>query len=476
MIWLGDHNMGKNKQNKISVPITRYGKDICRVIFQRNADGKYDIKFEFMGNSYQVNSYRLFSYEPIIWNVENPQNVNMSYHRGSDDRNVIIHLKDESKQGREKYHTLPITRIQPPNTNQLFPIPIFKMEIPKYVADLAGEYRAKSYHHRLEVNDANVIEVFMASDTFDIENYYGNDMGKIMFSQLSLSFEYFSSCSVISDYCKNEYFMYENEPMERFCGLGGIPGMQLFVVKYKVPHFDKVFKQLHITFIENELAEEILLCTKVIYPKVHPLARVYDKIYYGGPTLEQLKPPAGAFTKIPVMCNTTVLSVMGSDEISQEQKDKLEIMAGNARVKLYYEMKNFEEELQKQTDEYKEKALKFLDTIDFTKRQSNLVRKAEKVYIRFAKYCGLEAPYGLYRFTISKGCKKLVHSWLVLDDRLSIDLFPGEIDKLIGMKTQEKVHILRSKMRFKNDELDGVRDKLRKCGYTCSTPHHIVLT
>lgn len=61
-IWLGDHNMGKNKQNKISVPITRYGKDICRVIFQRNADGKYDIKFEFMGNSYQVNSYRLFSY------------------------------------------------------------------------------------------------------------------------------------------------------------------------------------------------------------------------------------------------------------------------------------------------------------------------------------------------------------------------------------------------------------------------------
>lgn len=54
--------MGKNKQNKISVPITRYGKDICRVIFQRNADGKYDIKFEFMGNSYQVNSYRLFSY------------------------------------------------------------------------------------------------------------------------------------------------------------------------------------------------------------------------------------------------------------------------------------------------------------------------------------------------------------------------------------------------------------------------------
>ena len=199
MIWLGDHNMGKNKQNKISVPITRYGKDICRVIFQRNADGKYDIKFEFMGNSYQVNSYRLFSYEPIIWNVENPQNVNMSYHRGSDDRNVIIHLKDESKQGKEKYHTLPITRIQPPNTNQLFPIPIFKMEIPKHVADLAGEYKAKSYHHRLEVNDANVIEVFMASDAFDIENYYGNDMGKIMFSQLSLSFEYFSSCSVISD-------------------------------------------------------------------------------------------------------------------------------------------------------------------------------------------------------------------------------------------------------------------------------------
>ena len=78
----------------------------------------------------------------------------------------------------------------------------------------------------------------MASDEFDIRNFFENAYSHLMISQLMLSFEYFATGSVLSDYSKNEFFMFSGEPMERFHNMGGIQGMQLFVVKYYVPPFD----------------------------------------------------------------------------------------------------------------------------------------------------------------------------------------------------------------------------------------------
>lgn len=482
--------MSKRK-NKISVPITRQGKDISRVIFQIAEDGKYDIKFEFMGNPYQVHSYRLFSLSPITWNVENPQNVNMSYHHGANDRKVLIHMKDITKTGKDMYRTLPISRIQPPNINQLLPIPLFKMEIPQTVVDAAPEYKAKSYHQRFELDKANVIEVFMASDEFDIRNYFENAYSHLMISQLMLSFEYFATGSVLSDYSKNEFFMFSGEPMERFHNMGGIQGMQLFVVKYYVPPFDELLSNLHITFIENELAEEMLLCTKVAYPQPRPFAKEYDFIYLGGPTLEQLKPPAGPLAVFPVMCNTTVLNVLNSEELSEEEKHQLELRSGNARARLYYEMKAFEDALENQKKVYKEKALLFLEAFNILRlkyQQSDVCTNAvenffvsdiscisEYLYILFARYCGMEQVIELYRLTIKRGNKFVIYPWLILDDMLSVDLFPRIIDNLLGNTTNknQEVNIFRSKPRFKNDELDGIRQKLEQRGYECSTPHYV---
>ena len=311
--------MSKNK-NKISVPVVKQGKDICRIIFQNAEDGKYDIKFEFRGNPYEVYTYRLFSLSPIIWNVDNPQHINMSYHRGANNYPVVIHLKDETKEGREMYRTLPITRIQAPNTNRLFPLPLLKMEIPQKVVDHASAYKEKSYHYRLDLEDVNVIEIYMASEEFDIEKYFHNAYCHLMMTQLFLSFEYFATGSVISDYSKSSYFIPQGKPAERFQGLGGIPGMQLFVVMYNVPLFDQYWENLHITFIENELAEEMLLCTKVVYPEPNPFSQEYDSIFLGGPTLEQLRPPAGPLRQFPVMNNTVVLRVLNSKELSEEEK------------------------------------------------------------------------------------------------------------------------------------------------------------
>ena len=125
-----------------------------------------------------------------------------------------------------------------------------------------------------------------------------------------------------------------------------------------------MLSNLHITFIENELAEEMLLCTKVAYPQPRTFAKEYDFIYLGGPTLEQLKPPSGPLAVFPLMCNTTVLNVLNSDEFSEEENHQLELRAGNARARLYYEIKAFEDALENQKKVYKEKALLFLETFN----------------------------------------------------------------------------------------------------------------
>lgn len=515
--------MSKNK-NKISIPIVKQNKDLCRMIFQKAENGKYDIKLEFRGNPYQVYTYRLFSLSPIIWNIDDPQNVNMSYHRGAnDDNKVLIHLKDETKIGREKYKTLPITRIQAPNTNQLFPIPLFKMELPQSVVDSALIYKEKTYHHALRLDNANVIEIYMASDDFELDNYFENDYGNLLISQIVLSFEYFATYSVLSDYSKSTHFMPGSKPMERFRCMGGIQGMKLFVVMYEVPLFNRHWKDIHVTFIENELSEDILLCTKCAYSEPNLISNTYDKLFLGGASLEQLKPPVGPISKVPVMCNTTVQRLLNSNNLSIDEKKHIEELAGRARSKLYYEKKFFMENLKQQKSKYLQKGKIFLKAYEQLKliigqkvnesKNNNCIYMnamemfilsdssviSEGLHILFARLCGLEQidlirvivkskkfkrknKTNLYKnengISILKSKKitadntEFSHSWLVLDDMLSIDLLRGNLNMFLGDKEakEQDVFIFRTRPYFKDDDWDGMRKRIEKQGFMCTGP------
>lgn len=368
--------MGKKGKNHISIPVVKQGKDICRLIFQKAEDGKFDIKLEFRGNPYQICTYRLFAFQPIVWNVENPQNVNMSYHHGVNGKPITIHLKDETKQGKEKYRSLPITQILPPNTNQLFPIPLFKLEIPDSLVRNAPEYKAKSYHYVLDAGKANVLEIYMAAENFSMDTYTDDAYATLLLPQIALSMEYFATNTVISDYQKSAHFIPGGEPEVRFMSIGGMPGMKLFVDTYTVLEWNELWNQLHVTFIENGLAEEILFCTKVQYPKMNLRPDVYDNIYLGGATLEQLKPPDGPLSKLPAMCNTTILRTLSSSDLSRDKKEELENRASDARGRLYREMYLFEKNLEKQKVYYLTKAEKFMSALETL--QAVVRRKAEK--------------------------------------------------------------------------------------------------
>ena len=64
--------MSKKNKNKISIPIIKNGKDICRLIFTKdeNMQGCYDLKINLQKNPYEVWTYRLFARYPIIWDCQ----------------------------------------------------------------------------------------------------------------------------------------------------------------------------------------------------------------------------------------------------------------------------------------------------------------------------------------------------------------------------------------------------------------------
>lgn len=198
-------------------------------------------------------------------------------------------------------------------------------------------------------------------------------------------------------------------------------------------------------------------------------------------------------------------------------------MTGNARAKLYYEMKHFTETLEQQKQEYIKKASVFLDGLKRIKKtttdkvyaakqgdviymnaverfiMSDVAVLAEDLHILFARFCGFEQVNMMRVIIKSKNMKKkeriinrydengipileqhrvtadnteFSHPWLILDDMLSIDLFRGNLNMFLDPKKQTEPDILlfRSKPYFKNDDWDGCRKILENRGYICEGP------
>lgn len=150
----------KENQN----PIVLDGKDICRIIPFGQEGGKYEFKVDFLDNEFDIYYYKLFSKEPIRVEINDSCNKEITYHKGNHGKPVKIHIKDKLT---NKYELLPIQRIQAPDVNHLFPIPIMKLEIP--TDKNVREFKPKSYYKTIPIEGCNVIELFIANTRFDYE-------------------------------------------------------------------------------------------------------------------------------------------------------------------------------------------------------------------------------------------------------------------------------------------------------------------
>lgn len=500
-------------KDQSSIPVIKNGKDICRLIFTKADNGRYDIKIDFLGNAFQVQTYRLFSHRPIVWDISDPQN-SMSYHYGRDSSPVMIHIKKEKpEEGEKRYITLPITRIQPPNINQMFPLPLLKIEIPDVVVDQAKVYRKKSKHSVIDLEDSNVLELFMLPEGQLAQNLI-EKYPSVSLVYMMISMEFFASNTVLSDYQKRPNVMPHGEPATRGIGLTNLQGMELYASIFPDARINQGSQKLKMTFIENELAEAILLSGMIQYKEDG------SGIYFGGATYEQIDFPAPLAYVGPVK-DSVADRTLTMDRLSYIERVELYQRAVAGRQRLRDELKQYNNEIEKEEEALKNAAATFMNCLHclqnscFSKHyphsgedgyrvtdediwlMTDFMYHSEDIHLLFSKYMGNEHYTMVRRFIRSAnyapplpdekkydsdGCEIIVfrqcsvhevifnHTWLEYNDRFDVDLLRGCLNLLLDEDEKEPaISVTRGLLTSNSDHWGGMKEKLLRRGFICST-------
>ena len=321
--------MSRNKNQRIALVINN--KDICRIIPYKSDFGKYDLKIDFLGNNFDITLYKLLNTQPIKYQVGDLPQREITYHKGTKEEPIVIHLKHKDKKSKELYKKLPLEKIIAPNINNLFPLPIMKIEIP--ATDKKVIYKTKPNHHPLEINDSNVIELYLAHSDFDFDDVMFK-LPTVYTAFLTSSFEYYATNSVTTGGQKySNFFPKDNNPKTVMTAIKIFDDLQILAIHYYDPQLKDKIDRTNVTFIENELSESILGMTQVKYPE-ESRNGIFDQIYFGGATLKNFSKPITTFGKISIGGNDVLSDSMKFKLLSKEEMDEIFRYAINLRLQL----------------------------------------------------------------------------------------------------------------------------------------------
>ncbi len=499
-------------KTQISVPVIKNGKDICRLIFTKADNGRYDLKIDFLGNAFQIQSYRLFSHRPIMWDVSGTQN-SMSYHYGRDNNPVMIHIKKEQPEpGENRYTTLPITRIQPPNVNQMFPLPLLKMEVPDAIIDGAKNYQRKRKHKTIDLGDSNVLELYMLPDGLFEQNFM-DKYPSVSFVYMMISMEFFASNTVLSDYQKRPNAIPHGEAAIRGIGITGLQGMELFASVFPDPRVNTGRQKLVMTFIENELTEPILLSGIIHYKKDG------SGSFFGGANYNQVDFPA-VLAHIGPVKDSVAERTLTFDRLSPKERTEIYQRAITGRMRLRDEIKQYNAEFKAEEESLSSAASAFMNCLHhlqnscLNKHQphsgedgyhvtdediwlmTDYLHHSAEIHLLFAKYMGNEhctmvrrsikskaytplPPHEKeydaqgYEIMVFRSCSihEMIfqHTWLAYNDRFDVDLLRGSLNLFLGEDEKEPAYsVTRALLTSNNDNWAGMKDTLLKHGFICS--------
>lgn len=505
--------------DRVKIPIVKNGKDICRLIFRpktEEGEGVYDIKIDLKGQNtkskvFKVQTYRLFAHRPVAWDI-NESNSDISYHCPEGDKSSKVHIKNIDKEisnKKDRFTNLPLKKLQPPNVNQMFPLPIFKIEIPQNVVRESELYKRKKINHPIEVENSNVIEFYMLPKGKYSQDYM-EKYEEVFKLYLILSFEFFSSNTPLSDYQKGDsIFSYKNSEIKGML-LTSLKGMDLYVNSFYDPRVNNKEK-ITVTFIENELSEAILL-NALHYEKK-------DLEFYGGTNLYRLNSQLSLDENMPVE-DSIAGRLLKMNTLCEEDKLLIKQNASQGMKQLKNELENhklnmnIEENLLKNSASLFMNSLydlqnlfrsKHFESLENNARQipddeywfiSHFIYNAEDIHILFAKYMD-KNNYTLIKRSIrsknyvpSSDDYKITyifdgdeirtedslpinkaefnHIWLEYDDYFDVNLLRGNLNFFLNKDEKEPQYsITRALITSNNDYWSGMKEKLLKNGFIC---------
>lgn len=462
----------KKKDEKIAVVVD--GKDVCRIIPFKPSDGRYDLKFDFLGNDFDTSCYRLFSHRPILWEIYDSNQFELTYHKGESDKPLRIHLKRKNKKdGLPSYQDLPLKRIQAPSINQRFPMPIVKLEVPSNIG--ARSYKSKGYHKRIEPEDCNVLEIYLAHANFDMGEFMAQLPGMQM-AFMMLSFEVFATNTVMTDYQKGASLIPKDEPKPIMTSFSIMDDMKIIVIHFKDNQLNKRLSKIQATFIENELSESILAMMKIAYPPTSNNG-IYDEIYLGGATLRDVDLPTFPLVKPPIG-NNVIADAFKGNRFTSAEKDDLYWHALKLRIQLrdaLIEHQQYQKETKKQLCDKVTSFIKAINIIGKSKEQLaedesewfSSYSKSRSVYISIlvAKYLGMEqcALYARHIRQQSSG-QLTFHAWLMYYDMFDIDASYSLLSEFTNLELEE-IMVAPAEQHPILAEYAGVRHTIKENGY-----------
>lgn len=241
--------------------IKKNGVDICKIIFTKAKDiiGRFDIKISFYDEKYKIKVHKLFTYRSQELLVDNIESKQISYHYGRIG-SVRIQVK-EHKNTTAKSEQL-VYNLVPPNDYSKFPIPLFKLEINNSNDEPAILQNCNKKHSgiNIELGNNNTVEVYMANH--NDRKLTSEDIAKMYTFLGNIPIEYFASNGGRVGYEKNRFY-YNNSGEHLMKKELTANDFNLLFDGYHNCFFDSKVIETTITFIENELYEDIILNTSI---------------------------------------------------------------------------------------------------------------------------------------------------------------------------------------------------------------------
>ncbi len=466
----------KKNEEKIAVVID--DKDICRIVPFKPVDGKYEIKIDFLGNEFDTTCYRLFSSRPIEIEIDGSDQLEVTYHKGENAKPLTIHLKQKVKMdGKHVYTNLPLKRIIAPNINQLFPMPILKLEVPRSASTKA--YKQKGYHRLIKPENCNVVEIYLAHAKFDMNEFIEKLPGMHL-AFMMLSFEIFTTNSVTTDFQKSCNILVGDEPMCIMTSFTMMDDLQFIAIHYKDGLLDSKRKKINATFIENEFSEAILSMMKVVYPKNSNNGE-YDCVYLGAATLKDVNQPTIPIARPSIGNDNVIADALNRNILNEDEKEKLYWHALNLRIQLrdaiIENQKNFEEDrvmLYSKTNRFIKAINAIRENIEMTVLSIDEVKWFSAhfedycidISLMVARYLGLSQCklYSRLIRVIESG-EIRIHAYLQYNDLFDLDPNYAFLSKIIDVNTNEEIFISKAEHHPVLSEYAELSQSFKNAGY-----------
>ncbi len=264
----------KKKKEKKKIVIKKNEYDVGRIIPAVKEDESYDFKISFLDYEFDIYAIPLFK-KPIEMKFGEEGSREITYHKSKKGMKPIIHIKKIKYNDGKIYQNFPFEKLLEPTYRTEFPIPLCKISIPD--SSIFRKYKKKDDHLLIDVQDQNIIEIYLTNRNFNFESFY-KKWPNVDLALFFHAFEFWATNDLSYTKEKNRYFFSKDrKPRIARMSFPITDNMNILVNIYKDELFSENCNKLSIIFIENQQFFALLGHTPVMKTHKDKLEMAWKK-------------------------------------------------------------------------------------------------------------------------------------------------------------------------------------------------------